>query len=67
MDAAKWKQNKVPAFIDQSNTKFFKGPFVIDDIEYDYRLVDESGEDYCTVEQMEEWYVDIVQKIKPEE
>lgn len=64
MSAEKWKNLKISAFIDQKGTTFIKGPFDIDGNVYDYKLVDEYGEDYCTAEQMDEWFVEIVKKVK---
>ena len=65
MTAQEFKELKLPAFIDQKNTKFVKGPFEIEGVIYDYKLIDKNGEDYCSAEQMEEWYVDIVMKGQP--
>lgn len=58
---------KLPAFIDQHGTKFIRGPFELDSGTYDYKLIDKDGEDYCTAEQMEEWYVEIVTKCNADE
>ena len=65
MTAQEFKDLKMSAFIDQKDTKFIKGPFDIEGVVYDYKLIDKNGEDYCSVEQMEEWYVDIVMKGQP--
>lgn len=62
MEAIVFKELNLEYFIDQYGTKFVKGPFIINGIEYDYKLIDEQGEDYCTCEQIEEWFCDIVTK-----
>jgi hypothetical protein len=67
MTAKEFKNLKLPAFIDQFGTKFIKGPFEIDGVTFDYKLIDKDGEDFCTAEQMENWYIDIVNKAKVDE
>jgi hypothetical protein len=67
MTATEFKNLKLPAFIDQFDTKFIKGPFEIEGSIFDYKLIDKDGEDYCTVNQMEDWYIDIVKKAKLDE
>ena len=66
MNANEFLQTNIDAFIDQTGTKFFKGPFTIDERTYDYKFIDKFGEDYCSVEQMEEWYVEIVKVLRNE-
>lgn len=69
MDAERYLKIKTPAFFDQKGTKFIKGPFLVEGRTYDYKLVDKDGIDFCTVAQMEDWYVDVVEKgmITPED
>jgi len=47
-------------FVDEIGTIYES----IDDEFYDYKLTDEFGVDYCTIEQMIEWDVKIEKEIK---
>lgn len=58
-----WNNETVKAFHDDNETKFERGPFTINGIEYDYKLTDKNGEDYCTTNQMESWDVDMIGEI----
>ena len=47
-------------FVDEIGTTYE----AIEDEFYDYKLTDEFGVDYCTVEQMSDWEVKIEKEIK---
>lgn len=53
---------KVSDFLADDGTRFQKGPFKINGIKYDFKLIDVFGEDYCSIGQMQKWNV-IVKKI----
>lgn len=52
-----WMAEEIKSFKDDTGTMFIKGPFYVDGIEYDCKLKDKNGEDYCTYEQMIDWNV----------
>ena len=54
-----WEKESVKAFWDDYGTKFIRGPFKVNDNVYDFKLIDKSGEDYCTTEQMLSWDTEI--------
>ena len=55
-----WHKNNVEKFKDEMGTVFTKGPFTDENGNtYDWKLVDDLGEDYCTTEQMESWDVEL--------
>jgi len=62
MNAREYKELDCQAFVDQHGTKFVKGPFDVEGVVYDYKLIDKNGEDYCTAKQIEDWYCDVVKK-----
>ena len=45
-------------FVDEIGTTYEK----IEDEFYDYKLTDEFGIDYCTIDQMKIWEVKVVEK-----
>ena len=47
-------------FVDDIGTIYEK----VDDEFYDYKLEDEFGIDYCTIDQMIEWQVKVVKKLE---
>ena len=52
-----WLSEDIKMFRDDNGTIFIKGPFTVDGIDYDCKLKDQSGEDYCTFSQMIDWDV----------
>ena len=59
----RWNTEGIEKFIDNTGTKYTKGPFEIDGHTYDYKLEDKDGEDYCTINQMVVWDVEMVEEI----
>ena len=59
----RWNAEKTQIFYDEFDTKFIKGPFMVEDKEYDYKLIDKDGEDYCTIDQMECWDIEMVREV----
>ncbi len=63
-----WKSLTVKSFIDDLNTKFFRGPFEtevpgIGKMTYDWQLTDKNGVDYCNEDQMVLWDVKMKKKL----
>ncbi len=54
-----WLETETSEFIDDNETRFIRGPFEINNQSYEYKLIDKDGEDYCTVEQMLKWDVNM--------
>ena len=54
------KYENCSKFIDDTGTEYEE----INDEFYDYKLTDEFGIDYCTVEQMQEWNVKVSKKLE---
>ncbi len=51
---------KFPAiFVDEKGTKFEVGPHKVDGLIYEYKLTDANGVDYCDLDQMNLWGIDI--------
>jgi hypothetical protein len=57
MKANKWETVRVKKFIDKFGTTFTR--VTENNVEYDFKLEDGFGEDYCTLEQMELWDIQI--------
>ena len=51
--------NECNSFTDDLDVVFIKGPFEVNNKTYDFKLIDEDGEDYCTIGQMRMWNVKI--------
>lgn len=58
-----WQDNNVTSFKDQFGTIFTKGPFQMDSGKYDYMLEDDDGIDYCTIEQMIAWKIELAEDL----
>ena len=61
-----WNAENIERFVDDNETEFIKGPHEIDGKTYDYKLIDKEGEDYCTIEQMEIWDVNVTKTLRSE-
>ncbi len=48
-------KGELQPFFEFKDTKYIKGPFEVNGVMYDYKLIDEDGEDYCTIEQLGMW------------
>ena len=54
----------IKSFKDENETIFVKGPFIVNNLTYDYKLIEPNGEeDYCTVEQMLSWNLTMTKKL----
>ena len=68
MNNFKWEVENVEMFLDDNETQFIRGPFEFEEHgskrSYDYKLIDKDGEDYCTINQMKDWGVQMHRKMK---
>lgn len=61
-----WDNNVVEKFEAVDGTVYTRGPFSIEYVpgktaNYDYKLEDTNGEDYCDIQQMKWWGVELKQ------
>ena len=61
-----WQDSSIEKFKAEDDTIFVKGPFVVDNYKYDYKLIDENGEDFCNISQMIMWNVKMIEQINEE-
>ena len=62
-----WQSKQISVFVADDGTEFHRGPFEFEGRQYDFKLKDGNGIDYCTERQMENWQVKIKRIIQVDE
>jgi len=63
MTTNNWRDKEVTVFLDDFETVYTRGPFKFNNTSYDYKLQDKYGEDYCTIDQMVMWNVELTKDL----